>query len=212
MQSPLSKEIRLKYRHLIGTKQGHWRVIGPIKRNKRGVLVIKRKCRCGVKKFESVYQIKRVLKCRKCSFKHGMSKTKTYYIWYTMRQRCAGHNISKNKCYIGKKVCSRWLNFSNFFADMGECPKGFSIDRINPNLGYRPSNCRWLKLSEQSARRSCVRRFEVDGKLLNMKEISKLYNINYGTLHSRVWKWKWAHPLFKASRTAAHHHQMVSLK
>ncbi len=70
----------------------------------------------------------------------------TWSIWLGMRGRC--HN-PKNKSYRfygarGVRVCKRWLSFGNFLVDMGERPKGHSIDRIDPFRCYEPGNCHWV--------------------------------------------------------------------
>jgi hypothetical protein len=49
----------------------------------------------------------------------------------------------------GIAICSEWLNFEGFYKDMGEKPKGKSIDRINNEGNYEPSNCRWATPKEQ---------------------------------------------------------------
>lgn len=83
---------------------------------------------------------------------HGMAGTRTYATWGAIVQRCTNANDHAYKDYGGRgvKVCDRWQKFDNFYADMGERPSNnHSIDRINVNGDYEPSNCRWATTSEQ---------------------------------------------------------------
>lgn len=50
-------------------------------------------------------------------------------------------------------MCERWHTFENFLSDMGERPKGSTIDRIDSSMGYEPGNCRWATLEQQSRNR-----------------------------------------------------------
>lgn len=72
-----------------------------------------------------------------------------------MIQRCHNPKSSGYEYYGGRgiKVCSRWRKFENFFADMGERPLKTSIDRIDKNRDYEPSNCRWSTQREQNKNR-----------------------------------------------------------
>jgi len=85
------------------------------------------------------------------NFKHGMTYTPTYQSWANMKKRCLNPNSPDYPLYGGRGVSVHppWLDFRNFLADMGECPPGLTLDRIDPYGNYEPGNCRWATYQEQ---------------------------------------------------------------
>jgi hypothetical protein len=72
-----------------------------------------------------------------------------------MLQRCFNPNSTNYYYYGGRDITihERWFEFENFYADMGDPPRGKSLDRINVNGDYEPSNCRWATASVQATNR-----------------------------------------------------------
>lgn len=60
-------------------------------------------------------------------------KTPTYASWSSMRSRPANRD----------RICESWASFEAFLTDMGECPPGHRLERIDRSRGFRPDNCRW---------------------------------------------------------------------
>lgn len=91
------------------------------------------------------------------TYKHKTDhyKSRTYNTWDNMIQRCENENRREYKWYgaRGIKVCPQWHDFATFFADMGERPKGLTLDRVNNDGNYEPGNCRWATSEEQAANR-----------------------------------------------------------
>ena len=122
--------------------------------------------------------------------KHKMSHSPEYYTWDAMIQRCTNAGAISFNHYGGRgiTVCDRWLNsFENFLADMGERPsKDHSIDRINNNGNYDPSNCRWATRKEQNRNRRNSRWVGVEGCVKTIAEWSEISGELYQTIHMRL--------------------------
>lgn len=112
-----------------------------------------------------------------------------YRVWRHIRTRCENERSPAFKDYGGRgiRVCDRWLDFVNFYDDMGPRPSpNHSIDRIDNSKGYEPSNCRWATSKEQQRNRRDNRVFEFDGITASLAEHCERMNLKYKTVHRRL--------------------------
>lgn len=134
---------------------------------------------------------------------HGYSRNKnrTYKTWLEMRQRCNNPKSDKHQWYGGRgiTICERWNNFVVFLEDMGERPEKMTLDRINNDGNYEPSNCRWATQKEQIRNSSWpklnqgaaeeIRRLRDAG--MKIRELATLYGISnvsvYNVVKMRSW-------------------------
>lgn len=119
---------------------------------------------------------------------HGLSETKTYQVWLRMKDRCRPGS-SKRRYYYDKgvTVCASWASsYVTFLRDMGECPPGCTLDRIDNDGLYAPKNCRWVPHSVQCNNRSSNRLIAHDGLLLNLSQWAKKTGLQAGTVAYRL--------------------------
>jgi hypothetical protein len=122
--------------------------------------------------------------------KHGKTGSKEFHTWSGMRQRCNNPKDKKYSIYGGRgiKVCEHWEeSFENFFEDMGEAPsKEHSIDRIDVNGDYEPSNCRWATKKEQANNVRNNIKIHLFGVTKTLAQWCDELNLSYQTVWARI--------------------------
>lgn len=122
---------------------------------------------------------------------HGMTNTRLYSIWKNMRERCFNPNHKNFEIYGGRGItmCHEWVedfaNFAEWSVNNGYTEE-LTLDRIDVNRNYEPSNCRWVTQKDQcnNTRRNIV--VEIDGETKTLKQWCEFYGLKYGTVSSRV--------------------------
>ncbi len=128
-------------------------------------------------------------KCKKCRSQNYLLYPNEYRSWCHMKDRCYNKNNDRYKDY-GEKgiyICERWHNFLNFLDDLGPKPsKEYTIERINNNGNYEPTNCIWATRIEQAKNRKNNVFYTYNGETHILKDWAKILSINYSTLKSRL--------------------------
>lgn len=120
---------------------------------------------------------------------HGHHGSKTYRAWQGMKNRCRNRNVESFPRYGGRGITFdvRWENFENFYEDMGLCPDGMSIGRINNDSNYTKNNCRWENIYQQSNNKSNSKWLEIDGKRMTVAQWSRELNASIGAIYGRMY-------------------------
>lgn len=121
--------------------------------------------------------------------RHGMTGSPTWGSWQSMMTRCYNKSQNGYKYWGGRgiRVCDRWLVFENFLEDMGERPKGTSIDRRDNDGNYEPGNCRWATAMEQGGNRRGTRIVTWQGESHHVTEWSRILGIRPNVIFSRLY-------------------------
>lgn len=121
--------------------------------------------------------------------KSNLSHLPEYRVWDELQRRCLNPRHQNFSSYGGRgiTVCARWDSFENFYADMGPRPSpAHSIDRIDNNRGYYPSNCQWATAAEQNRNRRDNSWVIFLGKRIILRDAARLLGVSKSALYMRV--------------------------
>lgn len=156
------------------------------------------RCECGTERLVLEDSLRRVRStscgCKRAEglaarcYKHGCIESGLYHTWWLMRRRCEHPAHKSYADYGGRgiKVCERWHDVRMFVEDMGPRPAGASLDRINNDGNYEPSNCRWATKSEQQLNKRNTAYLEVDGVTLPRSVWAKRTGISHSLITYRL--------------------------
>lgn len=149
---------------LAGQIFGRWTVLHSIRVNERIEWLCR--CTCGTKRSVIGFSLKSGVSISCGCFRaeqvierettHGMTGTRIHNIWKGLFTRCNNENRKSYKDYGGRgiKICERWNSFIDFYTDMYETyADNLTIERVDVNGDYEPSNCTWIEKPEQSKNR-----------------------------------------------------------
>ena len=117
---------------------------------------------------------------------HGKTNTRLYNIWQMMKTRCENIEYAR---YAGRgiRVCDEWSEFEAFhdWAVKNGYEENLTIDRIDNDGNYEPTNCRWATYIEQQNNTSLNVKTEIRGEIVTLAEAARKYNVNYSALYYR---------------------------
>lgn len=185
---------------LTGKRFGRWLVIERSPNRKKAVMWLCR-CDCGTEKVVHGTSLKSGVStmCRKCSDHshkprfHGLTHHPLYRVWQRIKSSTTNPNHQDYEWYGGKgvRVCEEWFNdFTKFYewSIANGYQPGLTIDRIEVNGNYEPSNCRWVPFKAQTLNRTDNTYLTHDGITRTIKEWSQITGIKPSTLYARARK------------------------
>ena len=186
----MSKLIDLKgvrFAHLVVTERSG--------ADKHGHVMWLCQCDCGKQKVVKGHKLLsgdyKSCGCMHHKYGHGQSDSRLYHIWRTMKARCVDTNSHKYHAYGGRgiTICYEWLNSFESFYDWAMANgyrEDLSIDRIDNDDNYEPSNCRWESAKEQANNTRANRNIEYNGESHTLAEWADIKGLTKSALHHRL--------------------------
>ena len=122
---------------------------------------------------------------------HSTNKNRLYRIYWNMKSRC--YNPKHNRFYRygarGIRICQEWLDDFQAFYDWAMAngyQDDLTIDRIDSDKNYEPSNCQWVTYKEQNINKNCVPKYEYQGKIFCQSEVFELFGVKRTTFQARL--------------------------
>lgn len=142
---------------------------------------------------------------RSRNYIHGKTSTPTYAAWEAMNRRCHNKSHPAWHRYGGRgiNICSRRKSFSNFLSDMGEKPAGLTLERLDRNGNYEPSNCVWASQLVQSNNTSRNVYITYEDTTRSLADWARYLGLNYKCLYRRYKLGDTPPNLFRPSRRTA---------
>ena len=111
-----------------------------------------------------------------------------YVAWRSMVHRCTTEKGQTYRDYKARGIAfaPEWADYANFFADMGACPAGLTLERLDNSKGYGPDNCVWATRKDQSRNRRNNILIEHDGNTQPLSAWAEHFDVNYKRLHSQI--------------------------
>ena len=204
----------INHKDMIGKTFGSWAVLERKENDKKNNARFLCKCKCGKEKIvykqSLVHGISKSCGCnnyknlRVTPTRHGMSGTPIHTVWTHMRSRCLNSRNKNYKNYGGRgiKICSEWDVFENFYewSMNNGYRKELSIDRIDNDGNYEPSNCRWATNKVQQNNTRITRKIMINGTQKTISELVNETGIPRATLYARITKNYPAEKLLKVGR------------
>lgn len=142
-------------------------------------------------------QVETMQKClgkKNWSFKHGYSTTVEYQCWVNAKRRTSNPKDPAYHRYGARGIgmCSSWeKGFEAFYADMGRCPDGMTLERIDNDLGYCRENCRWATKKDQARNRRTNVLIRIGNEEKLLVEWSEISGVDLSTIRARMLRSGW---------------------